>query len=34
MAALRPPIAVGDYVFAHVNFLNLLTDSPTAISQP
>ena len=22
-------IAVGDYVFAHVNFLNLLTDDPT-----
>src|SRR5580658_8747454 len=22
-------IAVGDYVFAHVNFLNLLTDNPT-----
>src|SRR5258708_15280558 len=28
-------IAVGDYVFAHVNFLNLLTDDPsdTAVAR-
>jgi predicted SnoaL-like aldol condensation-catalyzing enzyme len=26
---VRRIIAVGDYVFAHVNFLNLLTDDPT-----